>query len=491
MSDENMTNIENDDTSALFVSSQKKKKAEEEAKRKADEEKARREEAEAKVRKMEQEVEERRKKAEAEKEALEKAAKEDFVKPAAPVSAPVKATEPSASVASSPVTKSKTPIFIGIGAVIAVIVIFIVVGSLRGGGGTPDTDYSALSLDVEYIPKAEGFDVSLKYPKSLYTDVTEKKLADDILQLDFVTENKNEVVTNAVITDFIYDDEKVTRDQIVFCSVDKSQKALNETSKALLEKLIPGVNVSEQVASEYSEDNPTTFTCKYKFTSETYKSGAAFAYIAPNSKGEYKVILVSSAHGDEVQESIDKVSDKFASAIPDEAYAMPGANPPTSSEASELIEITNGHIGLHVPKDRFVKWGKAQNYNMFTDLNGAILIIDPRDSDLDFQNNDYEDEAVEALMRDNVDTGLNFYFSDVTSRNIENEDMQIDRVKLNFEYRDTLTNGTYYEYYHLSHWNDLKTGKKYWVTIIVLAPYKDKDIYKQIFEPSISNLLDI
>ncbi|WP_026670781.1 hypothetical protein [Butyrivibrio sp. AE3006] len=490
MSDENMTNIDNDDTSALFVSSQKKKKAEEEARKKAEEEKAKREAAEAEVRRMEQEVEERRRKAEAEKEALENAAKKEVTTVAPPISEPVKAAPETVE---KPVAKSKSkkPLFIALGAVAAVIVIFLIVGNLGGGGFAPGTDYSALAIDTEYKTKADGFDFTFSYPKSIYSDVTETRLADNMLELDFVADNKSEVTTNVVLTDSYSDNTLLERNNIVFFHVSDIQKTLKETSKSMLEKLIPGVSVSEQVVSEYSESDPKTYTCTYKFTSENYKSGAAVAYLAPNGSDVYEVVLVSCAHSGEIQEEVEKIRDKFAGAIPENAYSMPGAKPPTSTDADDIIEDTISHLGLHVPGDRFVRYTKTQNYNLYSDLNGTYLIVQSLDSKLDFSTNDYADEDVDKYMRDNAATGINFYFSDITSRTLENESIDLDRVTLNFEYKDTIENVTYYEYYHLSHWTDMKTNKKYWITIVVLSPYKDKDIYKQIFESSIDNLLDI
>ena len=74
MSDD-LRNNGGEETAALFVSAQKKKQAEEEARKKAEEERARREAAEEEVRRMEAEVEERRRRAEEKQRALEEAEK--------------------------------------------------------------------------------------------------------------------------------------------------------------------------------------------------------------------------------------------------------------------------------------------------------------------------------------------------------------------------------------------------------------------------------
>ena len=85
MSDEIMNNENGEETAALFVSSQKKKQAEEEARKKAEAEQAKRDAAEAEVRRMEAEVEERKRKAEEEKQALEEAARGRVILPAATI----------------------------------------------------------------------------------------------------------------------------------------------------------------------------------------------------------------------------------------------------------------------------------------------------------------------------------------------------------------------------------------------------------------------
>ena len=118
MSDENYNNEE---TQALFVSTQKKKQAEEEARVRAEEEKARRDAAEAEVARMEQELEERKRRAEEERRALEQAAREaeeaketrvDKMKAAVNTAANTEAIK----------TKSKVPLFAIIGAAAVAVV---------------------------------------------------------------------------------------------------------------------------------------------------------------------------------------------------------------------------------------------------------------------------------------------------------------------------------------------------------------------------------
>ncbi len=488
MSDEILQNQENDETAALFVSAQKKKKAEEEARKKAEEEKAKREAAEAEVKRMEMEVEERKKRAEEEKLALEKAAEEaKNAQASAPVSAPV---EPVKTVSAKAVDKSKMPIFIGAGAA-AVVVIIIAIFLLKGKGDS--VDYASLNMNAEYTSKASGYDIKFAYPDSLYPEVTENK-TDDALQILFKPGSKSSVITDVVVSPLHNDKgEQVKTDSIAFRAHDMN-KTLEEVTKPQLESLFPGLNITEQKDSGYTVDNPGEYSLTYTFTSDQYKSGKGYAWVEPNSAGEYMVVLSCFAKAKEDQEAVNKVQQTFADYNAKDAFAIPGANPPDSTEVDGMIEDNTTHMGLHVPKDRFTKWEHTTNYCIWSDLNGAMIITCPIDTDIDFSDYsiDLDYEKIMDTLRKHGETGVNSFFGDVESRVLLSEEEIMDGAfAYRAEYKDVIGGMTYWERFQSGYWTDVRTGKHYFVQIITVVPEVNKDIYKSIFDKTLASLEDI
>ena len=502
MADENNLVPENDDTSALFVSSQKKKKAEEEARRRAEEEQAKRDAAAAEVRRMEQEVEERRKKAEEERLALENEEKmtaEERAKVAAQKAADKAAKESAAAnkapgSAKIPAVNSK--LFIMIGAVVAVLaIVFIIVGVVGKGG---KSNYSELGSNGEYVPKATGFDIKLLYPNDVYAEVTEKKVDDDNLQVFFKAKKNKDVTTNIVLTTFKDEDskegdKKMLNSNIPLFSPDDIQKGLTETAKQQLTGLIPDATVKEETTAQYSDDNPTAYTYDCTFTSGKYKSGTARALIVPNSAGEYKVMMVCCFKESSDDEGVVSMRDVFVKNNSTSAFAMPGALPPTAIDVEGMLENHDMHMGLRVPKDRFVKFPHTTNYDLWCDINGATIIVQAYDLDMYSEELAYYDiEKMLEFPKEQAKTGINNFNTSVSGRVLLTESTDTDnKVAYDAEFKDVIGGVTYWERYRMSIWTDVTTDKVYWANIIMLAPEKNKTEYKNIFEKTLSSLEDI
>lgn len=502
MGDENNLVPESEDTSALFVSSQKKKKAEEEARRRAEEEQAKRDAAAAEVRRMEQEVEERRRKAEEEKLALENEEKmtaEERAKVAAQRAADKAAKDAAAAnkaakPAAIPAVNSK--LFIIIGAVVAVLVLALVIVKFAGKGGS--SDYSQLGANGEYVPKASGYDVKILYPNDVYSEVTETKVDDDNLQVFFKAKSGKDVTTNMVMTVFREDtskegDNKMLNSNIALFDPETIRKGLTETAKKQLTGLIADANVTEEKTAEYSDDNPTTYTYDCTFTSGKYKSGTARAWLAPNSANEYLVVMVCCFKDKADNDGVASMRNLFVKNNTTNAFAMPGAIPPTSMEVDGMVEVHDMHMGLHVPKDKFVKFPHTTNYDLFSDLNGATIIVKAYDLDMYSEEMDNYDwiQMLES-PKEIAKTGINNYQTNVTSRVLlTDKTITDDGIAYVAEYKDVIGGVTYWERFSMSVWTDVTTDKVYWATIITLAPEKNKDQYRNIFDKMLDTLEDI
>ena len=493
MGDENMLGPENEDTSALFVSAQKKKRAEEEAKKRAEEEQAKREAAAAEVRRMEQEVEERRRKAEEEKQALENAEKN----PEGSKSVGTSETAQSKKAAPAAPGAKNNMLFIGIGAAVAVLVIiFAIVGltGKKGGAG----NYADIGANGEYTPKASGFDIKFLYPGDVYQEVTEKKIDEDNLQIYFNPGKGKDVTTNIVMTSLKSEDsrdgqKRLLKSNIPLWGPSDISKMLTEGAKKQMETLMPGATIAEETTAAYSDDNPTTYTYDCTFTTDKYKSGVGRAWLEPNSAGEYKIVLLCCFKEKADNEGVASMRDLFLTNNAKEAFAMPGANPPASIDVEGLLENHEMHMGLHVPKDRFNKFEHTTNYDIWSDLNGAQIIVQSLESDVDeYGIENYDLDGVVASFKEISETGINSYNTAVESRMFLNDKSQTDgKITYTAEYRDVLAGVTYWERFYMTYWMDGTTGKTYWAKIITLAPEKNKDIYKNIFDKTLDTLEDI
>ena len=61
----------------------------------------------------------------------------------------------------------------------------------------------------------------------------------------------------------------------------------------------------------------------------------------------------------------------------------------------------------------------------------------------------------------------------------------------NAEFRDIIGGVTFWEGYNTNAWTDIRTNREYTYSLILLAPEKNKDIYKEIFTRAIDRLEDI
>ncbi|MCR4655551.1 MAG: hypothetical protein K5770_04890, partial [Lachnospiraceae bacterium] len=401
MSDENLNN-NSEETAALFVSAQKKKKAEEEARRKAEEEQAKRDAAEAEVRRMEQEVEDRKRKAEEEKRALEEASK----KPAASGG------------------KSRTPIFIGIGA--AVVVILIAVFALGKGGGSKKSDAGSVAeaqFTGEYVSKEAGYDIKISYPDSVYTAVSEKKTADDDVLISFSEEGKEDEYNGVDIAliDWLFDGQPLGKEDVGIAPAKDRQQELSENTQEYIYTFMNGVEFISEESAEIDMDSPDKYhyTCTYK--SEAFGYGAAMAWIEPNSENKYKEVIVMVTDNSETLDNALAILDAFTAHNANDALMMPGGYPPETTALNDVLKIEDIHMGMPVPSDRFFESSHKTNYHVYSDINGAVIIVNPRVTDISISEAYDNPEVVEEYCKEQAKTGLNQYFSNVESRMLVDE----------------------------------------------------------------------
>ncbi len=486
MGEENQNGTE---TAALFVSAQKKKQAEEEAARKAAEEQAKREAAEAEVRRMEAEIENQKKKAEEERLALEQAQREEALR--------AKQLSNQQSIRDiKEAAGNKKGVFIGIGAAAGVLLVILLLVTLITGKGKK-VNFEKLEADDTYRVAEAGYEMDLLYPDDLYPEVAEKVVDEDHLQILFQPKNKKTVRTEYFITTPKSSTGKYTytRDNVILYGPADKQKALTEGAKAGLEVIAPGATLSDEVSSEYSDSDPGKFYYTFSFTAEGVGSGAGASWIEPASDDLYKVVSLYCLKEAEDTETVTKLRDLLYEKNAEDAFLMPGAAAPESTELNGMLKEDTMHLGIPVPKDMFVRYGVTTNYSLWTDINGGMVIAYASPTDIDFSDSsaalDYE--GIYEALEEVADTGLKTYFPEGLTERTELSRQRLSEGEFGVlgEYRSLLDGVTYYEKYRIAYWTDLQTGKHYFATIIMLCPEKNGDAYKPFFEKAMSSLADI
>lgn len=499
MGEEN--NNSNEETQALFVSTQKKKQAEEEARKKAEAEQAKRDAAEAEVRRMEQEVEERKRKAEEERQALEQAAREaeeagasqvDKLKAKVNTAVNTDAIKTMAKEKTVTVGKSKIPLFAAIGAAL-IVVILVAVFALKGkdgGSKTAAIDPATTEFNKEYATTTEGVDLKFFYPESVFTQVTEEGDAESV-EIHLSSEGGSE--PEAVLALYKFMD----KGNIGFQSAKEMQNNLGKVAGGALKDEEMQVQVADEVSTDIASDNPGKYSYKCTFATEVEGAavkGAATSWYVSNEAGDIYQVFFSVMEKAETNDNCVALRDLFEEKNSENAIKVPGENPPKEASTDGRLEADPIHMGIVVPKDRFKKLDTSgDNFWAWSDDNGAIFILRYSEEDEGTMEYvlQYPDEAL-TIFKQMSETGINEIHPYIESR-MYMGDIPAPENKLAYlaEFKDVIGGVTFWEGYEASAWHDARTNKEYSYELILLAPEKNKDIYKEIFTRAGDRLEDI
>ncbi|SEM28736.1 hypothetical protein SAMN04487770_13222 [Butyrivibrio sp. ob235] len=341
MGDENMNNLE-EDTSVLFVSGQKKKKAEEEARLKAEQEEAEREAREAEIRRQEEAVASRKSKAEDLKKNLDiKQQERDKHK-----------------------TKNKLmPIFIGAGLAVVILIIAMVVSGIK-----PKKAYEELAdFNAEYEVAEAGYGLKIMYPDTVFGEVTENASSDGV-DIVFGGKESSSPEMDVIVAKTGYDN--------VMKNI--SWTEINDKLKAVAEEHLQGAELITENVSDPTDLNSTVYEyqCTYKLDD---KSGAYLGWCTQDSDGNVLVEAVDCKAGKDDLESAARLCNQFGEINAQSKLKMPGYAEAKDLGDYDRISIDELNAGVRIPKNMFTqldsftdnggKWYKA------VDENGAIILI--------------------------------------------------------------------------------------------------------------------
>ncbi len=338
MGDENLNN--SDDTSLLFVSGQRKKQAEDEAKRKEEEEKARKESQEAEILRREAEMSKRKGKAEVLKQRLEKSEQERNKHKKMNILLPV-----------------------AIGIIAAFIVI---IGALVSP--KPEKAYEEVAeFNAEYTPNDAGYGIKLKYPDTVFEETTENPAGEN-LDIVFTTSGKD-LSMNVLLA-------KTEIDKI---SKNIKWREINDKLKADSLAFLQGAEIIEESGSIPEEIYTGTYFYQCTYTKDG-KSGAYYGWCAADAAGNVLVEGVDCKAGENDIESAVKLRDQFFQTNSENAIKVPGSYEPEDKEYKGRLKVDCPvKLNVPVPENMFTEVAKYSNdqglWQEWVDENGAIILV--------------------------------------------------------------------------------------------------------------------
>ena len=286
----------------------------------------------------------------------------------------------------------------------------------------------------------------------------------------------------------------VQKGELGLVSARNLQKGLTEICQGNLKGIDESVNIIEEQSTDVSSDDPGKYSYKgtYSFGENIY--GATGSWLVINESGD---ILGVSCYVEEQGENADnvaKIRDLFDAKNSENALKVPGYNPPKEATTDGRLEVDSIHMGLVVPKDQFKKVDSGRDdLSVWSDDNGAMFIVAYDDAgEADFSAlNEYQDQFMDAFKED-AETSLNTLLSDIESRMfLGNLQPPENIIGYYAEYKDQIGGIPYWEGYHSGLWFDQRKQEYTFYKVILMAPEKNKDIYKQIFCTAYDRLEDI
>ncbi|MBR5765273.1 MAG: hypothetical protein IKX95_00685 [Lachnospiraceae bacterium] len=502
MSEDNYNNVDGEETAALFVSAQKKKKAEAEARERMEAEQARRDAAEAEVRRMEQEVEERKRRAEEERRALEEAErameeeksrqldKTKIVEELKSAKDKISEVAPDLTKIPSKEEIKKDPkkfIIIGAAAAAVIIIAIVAVFALKKGK-KPAIDYATVEFAKEYTVTAEGLDLKFLYPEEMYTEISEDDEDEGCAYIDFTP------VKESMPSLYVSAEKAMGAGEIAMASPKDIEKALVEGTKNAFFSEIEGANYLEEVSTDVSADDAVRYEYKCTVDYGDGVFGSAASWIAKNSKGDYVIVGAIFDGGGENADDVNKLRDTFYEKNSADCIKLPGNYPPESTETDGVLEADSIHMGIIVPKDRFKKIEDVSDdeVSVWADDNGALYVLYSVEFDYDVSLLQENHEEATKMFKSLVESIGSTLHQNMESRMFLNDqEFPNDRLAYRAEYKDIVGGIPYWEGTWTGTWNDLRTKKQYLYSLSLLAPEKNGDVYKGLFDRAVDMLKDI
>ena len=446
MGDENLNNSE--DTSVLFVSGQRKKQAEEEAKRKAEEEKARKEAEEERIRRQEEEVASRKDQAENLKKTLEQEEEERNK------------------------NRKKNRIMpIAIGAAAAFV---ILLGILLWPRHKPVYEETA-DFNAEYKIADAGFDLAIKYPDTVFADVSEKTLGDK-LTVTFKMAKGDKLTMNVHVAKTDYNSETKRF----------AWNELNDRMVSVSKAYLQGAEILTENISDINDQKTYSYAYDCTYTLDG-KEGAYSAWCMQDGKGNILVEAVDCVAGKKDMESAERLRNQFLDIGTSNVLLIPGRMRVNTEQKTRLM-IEKAKASIEVPADEFKEvegytdpegpWQRWEDENGTILLAGTLTYISRDKATKDILKT--LDSICESLIEERLQDKVDF-----TDRKLISQD-KCDDVDYASEYTLKINGKDYME----RDYAVLRFDEEY-IYIVILDIFSDRmadTTYKDIFNNMRDNI---
>ena len=93
-------------------------------------------------------------------------------------------------------------------------------------------------------------------------------------------------------------------------------------------------------------------------------------------------------------------------------------------------------------------------------------------------------DTMKDMFKKWIDRGINDYYSGVESRMSLNEEFVAEETGINYtaDFKDMIGGISFWERYRAAYWFDERQQKDFYYIVITLAPSRNEDVYKPIFD---------
>ena len=429
---------EPEETAALFVSAHKQKVAEEEARRIAEEEQAKKDAAAVEVIRMEKEV-----------AAKKKAA----------------------------VTAIKRKI---IAIVVGILVFLIVAFILLLSGEYVEIHYDNLAFNGEYKIQQSGYNVTVKYPDSIYNNIQEEPFEYEGKKGVKLTMTSNN--THAPVITAAY--FKETFNIYAFMN----NFADNENGMNTIRSLYDLKATDFKVSGFDGDDEEKVIKAGGNYSADNVRRSVLGWYEKDSSKNVY--LAGYCFETDEKHEkNTTAMCDSFEKNNSSVFLGRPGSNPPISKEVNGYIDYAPLNLRVPVADGRYFLISSEfleeshEDKHIYIDENGAYLCF------YSFPNapldHSYTEEEVNKLFEN-----LSIIAKDGNNMFLNTQDRQL--------YLDTSANNVYVvefnekingvSYKEIQDWTIIQ-GQDFWYILCtsIFVPSENEDVYRDMLKEGLSN----
>ena len=429
---------EPEETAALFVSAHKQKVAEEAARKKAEEEQAKKDAAAAEVIRMEKEVA-------AKKKAAAKAIKRKII-----------------------------------AIVVGIFVFLIVAVMILSSGESVEIDYGNLAFNGEYKIQQSGYNVTVKYPDSIYNNIKEEPFEYEGKKGVKLTMTSNN--THAPVITAAYFKETFNIYAFMKNFMD------NEKDMDSIRSLYDLKATDFKVSGFDGDDEDKIIRADGTYSADNVRRSVLGWYEKDSSKNVYL-----AGYCFETDEKHEKntaaMCDLFEKNNSSGFLGRPGSNPPISKEVNGYIDYAPLSLRFPVTDGRYFLISSefneesAEDKHIYIDENGAYLCF------YSFPNAPI-DHSYTAEELNSIFENLRMGIKDVDNLFLNTQERQF--------YIDTFANNVYIAefnekingvpYKEIQDWTIIQ-GSNYWYILCtsIFVPSENEAVYRDMLKEGLSN----